>query len=183
MVGQKKKRQINLLPREGFEETTTGRVLTWIITTFRIIVIFTELIVVSAFVARFFLDASNSDLTDELERKLNIVKSNYGFEREFKNTQTRISSYENLNNNNFSYSEVLKNLTQYLPGEVFLESIAVSQDEVSLSGRSLSERGIQQFLVNLKAQEIFKEINLGQVGYKEGDLFLTFNVDVSLAEN
>ena len=60
-----KKQQVNLLPEKGFTSTTTGRVLTWILSTFRIIVIVTEIIVMIAFLSRFWLDAQNTDLSEE----------------------------------------------------------------------------------------------------------------------
>ena len=50
-----RKEEINLLPQKGFEATTAGRILAWILSTFRIIVIITELLVMVAFLSRFWL--------------------------------------------------------------------------------------------------------------------------------
>ena len=61
-----KKKNINLLPKEEFDASVVGRLLRWAMGTFRIIVIITEMIVMAAFLSRFWLDAQNSDLNDEI---------------------------------------------------------------------------------------------------------------------
>jgi len=56
-MAAKKEKPINLLPKDSFAETTLGRVITWFLGTFRIMVIAVELVVVAAFLSRFWLDS------------------------------------------------------------------------------------------------------------------------------
>ena len=83
-----KKEEINLLPQKGFASTTAGRILAWILSTFRIIVIVTEIIVMVAFLSRFWLDAQNTDLDEEITQKQALIAASLGFEKRFKQTQS-----------------------------------------------------------------------------------------------
>ena len=62
-----KNKSINLLPQEEFDASIFGRTLKWAMGTFRIIVIITEMVVMGAFLSRFWLDAQNSDLDNSIK--------------------------------------------------------------------------------------------------------------------
>ena len=64
------KKDINLLPREEFEQKTVGRFLIWALTVGRWIVIVTELIVITAFLSRFKLDRDLANLYEKIREPL-----------------------------------------------------------------------------------------------------------------
>ena len=90
----KKTSQINLIPAEGLKATTGGRILSWVLSTFRVFVIITELFVIAAFVSRFFLDAKNTDLTDEIRESQAVILSYQDLEKNFKDIHKRIDVYK-----------------------------------------------------------------------------------------
>src|SRR3989337_1668594 len=146
MAAHKKEEQINLLPEKGFEQTTTGRILTWILSSFRIIVIVTEIIVMIAFLSRFWLDAQNTDLTEELQQKQAVLSASKAFDAEFKDTQKRLKDFTDLKS--------------YLPDDVFLSLVSFSKDSLNFEGLSPNERSIQQLIVNLGSTDIFENVIL-----------------------
>jgi len=83
-----KNKSINLLPQEEFEASTIGRVLKWATGTFRIIVIITEMVVMAAFLSRFWLDAQNSDLTDSIKIRSAQISAQGDLEKRFREIQT-----------------------------------------------------------------------------------------------
>jgi len=92
MAARKKQKQlkINLLAQEEFATSVLGRILSWALSTFRVIVIAVEMIVVVAFLSRFWLDARITDLNDELKQKQAIVASQATFEKRFRSAQSRL---------------------------------------------------------------------------------------------
>ena len=86
-TAQKRTVGINLLPKEEFAASTWGRILTWLLSTFRIIVIFTEVIVMAVFLSRFWLDAKANDLNELLRKNQAILKTTTEFENEFRDIQ------------------------------------------------------------------------------------------------
>jgi len=121
-----KKQQVNLLPEKGFTSTTTGRVLTWILSTFRIIVIVTEIIVMIAFLSRFWLDAQNTDLSEEIEQKKAILVASADFEKEFRQTQERLQIYSGLTLNKVQNSSVISQITKLVPDDTILKAIHIT---------------------------------------------------------
>jgi hypothetical protein len=61
--------EVNLLPKDPFLSTSLGKLLQWSLTVGRYLVIFTELIVVSSFAARFSLDRQVTDLNASILQK------------------------------------------------------------------------------------------------------------------
>ncbi len=160
MAARKKQSQINLLPQEEFAASTGGRILQWLLTSFRIIVIFTELIVMGAFISRFFLDARSNDLTDMIEGKKAVIKSFYAFERQFKSTQQRIAIFSTLTDSSKNIAPVVTNIQSSLPDDITLTSIDYHQNIYTLKGNSFTEKSIAQLIANLRALNFFTKISL-----------------------
>jgi Tfp pilus assembly protein PilN len=163
MSAHKKESQINLLPEKGFEQTVTGRVLSWVLSSFRIIVIITEIIVMTAFLSRFWLDAQNTDLTEELEQKQAVLAASNEFDKEFKDTQKRLAAYSELTEKQQFVTNSLGALGSYLPDDIFLTIISYSENTQLIEGLSPSERSIQQFIVNLESTGIFEGVTLTEL--------------------
>lgn len=179
----RKKEEINLLPQRGFESTTTGRVLAWILSSFRIIVIVTEIIVMIAFLSRFWLDAQNTDLTDELKSKQAILASSLRFEREFKETQNRLSIYSDLTSYKLSKASLANTISTLLPPDIFLTSVVFNAENVGISGISPNERSIQQLVVNLNSSDNFEKAQLVEIKSDEEDVnSLLFDLQVILGK-
>ncbi len=179
MPVRSKKRQINLLPQSEFESSPTGRVLKWILTTFRFIVIFVELIVIMGFIARFWLDIKHSNLNDEIEQKENLIKSYSNFEKEFKLTQKKLAIYKFLNDEKYKPAPSLEKIVKRLPQEITLTSYSKKPEEIIIKGQSLGEQNISQFVANLKAEGEFENITISQIESNEESIFIDFTINIS----
>ena len=181
MTARKRDDQINLLPQKGFEQTTGGRVLVWILSTFRIIVIVTEIIVMIAFLSRFWLDAQNTDLSEEIQQKQSVLAASQNFEKEFKDTQGKLSIYSEIAKGRGVFSNPLQTITSYLPQDLYLTSVRISDNTVEIEGTSPNERSIQQLSVNLNASEIFTEIEIVEIVTSGADpSLLNFKLSTTL---
>lgn len=179
-MAKKKSGFINLLPQEEFEGSIMGRVLKWAMTTFRYIVIVTEMVVMGAFLSRFWLDAQNSDLNDLLDIKTAQILVQEEFEKEFRNTQTRLSIFQALNKEKAA-SGTLEQVTTRIPEGIRLQSLSFTdQDNVlQVKGISGSEVGIAQFIANLRDEKTFKKVELSQVGSSEDNQgFTIFGIKI-----
>lgn len=154
-----KNKSINLLPQEEFEASLLGRVLRWAMGTFRIIVIVTEMVVMGAFLSRFWLDAQNSDLTDQIKVQAAEVQSQAEFEKEFRGLQTKLQIYKTIGASS-QYSSKLDLIVSKIPSEIVLSSISLGATTLDIKGDSGSEIGIAQLIANLKAEPTFKQVTL-----------------------
>lgn len=170
--------KINLLPQNEFEASILGRILRWLLSSFRIIVIITEMLVMGAFLSRFWLDARNSDLNETIEEKIAIISAYNDIETEFRAAQKKIEVFSSLSKES-SKSESLNLLVSLLPPEVRLKTFGVTENSFQISGISASEQGIFQYLANLRAQKQFAKVELEQLGSdKENETYLTFSLKI-----
>lgn len=161
-LSKKKPKEINLIPQNEFDTSPLGRILRWALSTFRVMVIVTELIVMSAFLSRFWLDAKNSDLGDEINSGKAQVLAYSDIEKDFRLYQTRISIAKTL----FSQAkidDVVTNVARLMPPDVSLNSISITGTQLEVKAVAFSERSIAQFLVNLENYDKLENITLSQI--------------------
>ena len=138
------------------------------------------MIVMGAFLSRFWLDARNSDLNDEIKIKSAQIEAQSGFEKEFRNIQKKLSIFKTLSEAK-KPTEIVEAMTSSMPSEVSLSSFSVQNDSAQIKGSSGSEIGIAQFISNLKTNPSVKNIELEQVNSSENNpSLLIFTIKVSI---
>lgn len=181
MAAQPKENSINLLPKDEFSSSNLGRILAWFLSTFRIMVILVELVVVLAFLSRFWLDSRNADLNDEIEQKQAQILASADFEEEFRSIQKRLKIFSQLTAKEKPFSSNLAMLTSYIPAEVFLSSATLAGSKIVLEGFSSAEQGIAQFIANLETVQDYEGVYLTSLDSDtENAGQLTFTLEIKL---
>ena len=157
------KKEINLLPREEFEKKPIGRFLTWALSAGRYIVIFTELIVILAFLSRFKLDRDLADFNQSIREKQAIIEASAEFEKEFLFLQTRLATIKKLKGQQASFSQLVSIIGSLTPLDVAISNLSFSEEGLRINATALSERGLGNFVANLSASPNFKEVSLTSV--------------------
>ena len=180
-MSARREKEINLLPQKGFESTTAGRVLAWILSTFRVIVIVTEIIVMIAFMSRFWLDAQNTDLNEKISQKVAVLSASQDFESHFKDTQQRLDALSDISSGELVNTNLLKIITKNLPPDVILNNISYANKKVALLGSTPNERSVQQLIVNLDANEEFQNVSFSEAKSSSNDPnILDFKIELDL---
>lgn len=172
-----KNKSINLLPLEEFNASTTGRILKWATGTFRIIVIVTEMVVMAAFLSRFWLDAQNSNLNNSIKIKSAQISAQADLEKQFRSTQSKLNIFSKISQTNQT-SVLIEKVTSKVPETVTLSRISLLQDSMEVRGSSLSDYDISRFVAGLQDGS-FKSAELGQVSSSEkntGEIEFVINI-------
>ncbi len=177
-MAKKKKEVINLLPQEEFAASTVGRILTWLLSTFRMIVIATEMVVMAAFLSRFWLDARNTDLSDEIKQKTSVINSYKDIEKNFRETQSKLQIVSALTSVQTDGS-LISQISGSLPPDIILSSVSIEAGEIKIAGLGSSERSISQFLVNLTSQSSLANVNLAQLSSDKNGNGLIFSISAN----
>ena len=174
-----KNKSINLLPQEEFDVSLLGRALKWAMGTFRIIVIATEMIVMAAFLSRFWLDAQNSDLTNSIKIKTAQIVAQAAIENQFRSLQSKLSIAAKTVPV-IASSQKVDLIASKTSTDVSLLSVSVSGQSAQVKGTSASEFGIAQFVANLKADPSFKSVDLGQINSSDANIAqMVFSVTIT----
>jgi Tfp pilus assembly protein PilN len=160
MAARKNKNQINLLAQDEFEGSTMGRILLWALSTFRIIVIATEMVVMIAFLSRFWLDARNVDLNDLIKQKQAVLAETSDFEKEFRGIQKKLKIFSALSTDERPITGYLTTISSYLPADTSLASYSYSGGTIQVKGKAISEAGIAQFIINLTDSGSFNTVEM-----------------------
>ncbi|SRR5258708_6625751 len=168
MAKNKKVSEINLLPREEFEASVVGRVLKWLLGTFRYIVIITEMIVMSAFLSRFYFDSRSADLTNAINQKQSIISSYSTFENQFRATQAKLTTFLQYANPNQKLSPVIQDINSKLPNNIVLTQITLSNQTIQIIATGQDEQAAATFLSNLNSSSFLQNIVLTSVESKQG---------------
>lgn len=156
------KLSINLLPKDPFFQSSLGRVLKWALSAGRYIVIFTELIVILSFVARFTLDRQITDLNAEIHQNEQIIKSYGSLEENFRTAQTKIQTYQQIEQET-NMTDVFPNLSEVTPESVTLDELVVKQDLIIASGETESRTAFNVFVNNLQLSPHFFNVTIDNI--------------------
>lgn len=169
------KKEASLLPDEENLTTPGGRVIVWLTTVGRIVIVFTELIVIGAFLSRFWLDRRNSDLSEVLRQQKAIVESTGSFQKEFSFLQKRLKTIKAYYADKPLYAQKITSLSQSTPPEIVYDNLIIVQDPASrkitasLSTSVLKEELIIDFINNLILNPDVEAVQVNDITKKPKD--------------
>lgn len=162
MPKKSKQLNINLLPQDPFFDSVLGRILQWSMGAGRYIVIFTEIIVILSFAARFTLDRQVTDLNEELYSQITQLDGLSQDEAAFKLAQAQIAEVKK-NQEISNILDVFATLNKVVPADVAMNRLSISQETISLESTALTQSSFITFINNLQLSPQFNTIRIGKV--------------------
>lgn len=174
---------VNLLYPQGSPEKIFVKFVRWALSYGRFIVIVVEILVVSAFIARFKLDSDLSALKDEINSKLPYIESKIIDEALINQTQLRLDLIGQNNQNASKWTDTMKKISDQTPLTVQLNSLNITTNDTGtlqfrLNGVSNSNASIGQFLNGLRADPTFKNVNLSNIAIEQDQITFTITGDI-----
>ena len=174
-----KNKLINLLPQEEFEASTMGRVLRWAMGSFRIIVIVTEMIVMGAFLSRFWLDARNSNLADSIKVAKSQIEVQSDFEKEFRGLQNKLLIFKSITSAPKG-SDRIAQVAGVIPSDVVVTNVTVQDQTAEVKGSAASESSVAQLMSNIKASTSVKKVELNSItSSSDVQLPISFQINIT----
>lgn len=170
---------INLLGQEDLKHTPHGRIISWALTYGRYIMIGTEIVVLLAFISRFSLDRRLTDLKEEITQKQAILEANVSLEQDIRNLQDTLVKLKQTMTNQSVPLDTLTLLQTLLPAGVYVETLDIATDRVSVSAVAGSTYGFSQFLTNLQATKQFSQVDIGDIKKSEAGIEFKFTAFLS----
>ena len=160
------KKQISLLPNSHRLDNLTSRIVNWVTTAGRIVIIFTEFFVVVAFMSRFWLDRQNSDLSEKIRQQQAILTSTTDFEKEFLSFQKRLNIIGDLNKNP-NLGTALSSLLKSSPPNVYFEKLSInpkdSQITTTINAKAYSSQSVIDFVTNLILNKDIQKVTVSRI--------------------
>ncbi len=166
MRGQK---EITLLPQESDNNSLSSRIIRYSSSIGRYIIVFTELIVISAFLSRFWLDRQNSDLSETLRQQKAIVDSTAEFDKEYSSLQSRLKYIDTQYKNQPKYVQNITALVSSLPADIFFQNLTLNRDTALVSIYSYQEDSLVNLIVNLSQNPNIATVDIRKIEKKSKD--------------
>ncbi|MFA6184818.1 MAG: hypothetical protein WCT51_02440 [Candidatus Shapirobacteria bacterium] len=188
------KKELSLLPESENPRSFGARFFKWITTTGRVTIILTELIVISVFISRFWLDRKNSDLSEIVRQKQAILESATPFETEFTKLQERLDYIKSFYSNQPEYDKQISSLISSTPTDLFYNQLSISMDEkttttvINASLTAYKEESIVSFITNLTLNSDINQVYVTKIEKKEKEnqylisIVLYFNANKAKTE-
>lgn len=167
------KREATLLPESENINSFSSRFIHWVTTVGRFVIVFTELIVVGAFISRFWLDRQNSDLSEVLRQQTAILESTKEFEKEYNLLQQRLLAIKKMYSQTPGYSDRLTSLANSAPPEIVFQNLVIGQDPTSkditasIAVTALSEDSMTKFINNLSVNPEIRSVDVKNIEKKQ----------------
>lgn len=153
---------INLVPQDPFFESILGKTLRWALSIGRYIVIFTELLVILSFVARFTLDRQLTNLNDAIHQKEVVINSYGDLEENVRLTQAKIDQYQQIKQQS-NPVEIFPELTRLTPTSIRLDSLTIRSDKITLSGEALTQTALNILINNFQLSSKLSNLNVSKI--------------------
>ncbi len=158
-----RRRSINLLPKDSFESSQVGIILSWLLSFGKWAVIITQLIVMGAFLWRFSLDRELTDLKKSIAKNVAIIKSYEQTERDFVLTQKRLATATTVIGQQQAITEELATLASATPSDVWYEKLTLTPTSTTLSAYSRSLPGFSQFLSAIQKNPRYNSVSVARI--------------------
>lgn len=170
---------INLAKNRG--DSFVDEFIAWALNAGRVIVIFTELIALCAFLYRFSLDNTLVDLHDHITQEqsvLNLLKSN---ENQYRNLQSRLQTIKTASAESSQTLQTFNNISSLIPQDLSVTTFNVTANTIHIAGTTSSIADLKTFIDKLKTYPMVNNVSLDQV--QTDTATATIEVDISVVLN
>jgi Tfp pilus assembly protein PilN len=180
----KKRTQVNLLPKDPFERSVLGIVLSWALSFAKWAVIVTQLIVIGVFLFRFGYDRQLTDLKKEIALQTGVIRSYTEIERDYTLLSKRVAHIKSVEQDYERMQRAVDELESNTPLDMWYENMTVTPKTVAIVANAGSLTGFSQFVRSISSISGFESvaINSLQDGAKSGAR-LQFDMGITLGDS
>ena len=163
------KKKINLLPEK--KRNFLDILIYFILHYFRYIIVITQIVVISVFFFRFYIDQKILDQKEIFKQKQQILTITYPLVAEAKALEQRTNQVRSILNKQTYFNEYYTLITKSIPADVTLSSITLNETSVQLSGISGSPKSIIALKAKLEASNKFALVAIIKVDRNKDNTF------------
>lgn len=180
--------KLNLLHPNEIPPSLPTRFLRWIVSYGRYIVIFTEIIIVSAFLFRFKLDYDLDNIKTSINKDLPFIEGMIADEALINQTQSKLQTIGTVYANTPDWTRIFNNLSTEIPPSVRINSLNLDSNDgqneylgIKLSGQTTSVNDLGLFIKKLRnlqdaqGNKLFKDIALDSLNYDKQEILFSLS--------
>src|SRR3989338_3998150 len=176
---------LDLLKPQSNPEKVFTRLIRWVLSTGRFIFILVEALVLSAFIARFKLDADMAAQKETIEQQIPYIESLKPFEILIRQTQFKLSTISSFRTNYADYAQILQKIAAQTPVSVKILNLNldknVSKINIEMTAQSQNHFDAANFAQGLKQDSNFSDVNIVSVSLEKDMLNFSIKAQANLS--
>ena len=171
--------RLNLLKPQGTPEKVAVKLIRWLLSVGRFIIVLVEALVLIAFLSRFKFDADLEDLKEKVDNQIPFIQSLKNDENLIRQTQLKLSIIKEKRLKYPDYEQILSKISSQTPTNIKITSISIDKKEhtdIKIVGTSITNIDISEFAKNLKKDNFFSEVELVNVGLQDDAITFSLNL-------
>lgn len=146
------------------ETNTQGLFLKWAVSKGRVIVIFVELLALSALGYRFFVDQKIVDLNDQIKKQQIFIQAQAQKEKQYRNLQSRIEAIQTITSETQTKVQFLDDVISLASQSALLSSsLSLTENSIAIDGQASSIFALNSFIETLKENPNVKAISMEEL--------------------
>lgn len=176
----KKSASINLIKTDKKE--TINHVVNWALTIGRALIIFVEVIALSALLYRFILDNQLRDVHTKIKQEQAILESQKKNEDTYKNLQDRLSIISLVSDKGSESVRIFKDIVSFAPLGMTFSNISLTETAVRIETNVSSVLPLSYFINSLKTHKDVESISIDKIENKTASAVITVSISVTLKQ-
>ena len=171
--------RLNLLKPQGTPEKVAVKLIRWLLSVGRFIIVLVEALVLIAFLSRFKFDADLEDLKEKVDNQIPFIQSLKNDENLIRQTQLKLSIIKEKRLKYPDYEQILSKISSQTPTNIKVTSISIDKKEhtdIKIVGTSTTNIDISECAKNLKKDNFFSEVELVNVGLQDDAITFSLNL-------
>lgn len=176
----KKSASINLIKTD--KKDTLNQIVNWALTIGRILIIFVEIIALSALLYRFVLDNQLRDVHTKIKQEQEILESQKANEQTYKNLQDRLSVISSVSDKGGESVKVFKKIVSFAPLGMTFSNIALSENALRVQANISSIYPLSYFINSLKEYKDVESVSIDKIENKTSNAVITVSISIILKQ-
>ncbi len=176
---------LNLLKPQSNPAKLPVKLIVWLLSSGRYIFAVVNALVLIAFVTRFKLDADLVSKNEAIAEQIPYIESLRPYELLIRNTQLKLSTIDTAKRNALDWQLLLKKIADQVPTNVTITGINIDNNignaNIHISGQTRFNSDITSFVVGLKGDNTFSNVNLSSISLEQGTIKFAINTSAKLA--
>lgn len=171
---------INLVKKNKGE--TIDQIINWAQTTGKILIIFVQIITLSALIYRFILDNQLRDIHTKIKQDQVVLQSLKKNEETYRNLQDRLSLISSVSDIGATNVKVFKDIIGFAPIGMTFTNFALTDNGIILEANVNSVTPLSIFVNSLKKYENTDTISINKIENKTSNAVIVVNLSITLKQ-
>lgn len=172
---------INLF--KGQEKSFIEKLIAWVLSFGRIIVIVTEAVALTAFLYRFSLDRQLIDLHERIKQKETIVKLLQKDEDTYRNLQDRIKLAATLGKKSNVLIKIFQEVMSFTPPDLAFNNVSLTPKNLSVDANFSSIQSLAAFVNSLRKHASVGSVSIDKIENKTSRAIISVGITATFKNN